>query len=78
MAALTGFAALLLAAASIQAAESPPTGAASVPADAEKGEAQQRPAGEGEAGGPVAPSVRRPPDDSELDSNAIVDFPQDI
>lgn len=77
MAALIGFAALLLAA-SIQAAASPPTGAASLSADAEKGAAQERPAEEGEAGGPTAPSVRRPPDDSELDSNAIVDFPQDI
>lgn len=76
MAALIGFAALLLAA-SIQAAP-PPTGAASLSADAEKGAAQERPAEEGEAGGPTAPSVRRPPDDSELDSNAIVDFPQDI
>lgn len=76
MAALIGFAALLLAT-SIQAAEPPPS-AASASADTEKGEAQERPAGDGEAGGPRAPSVRRPPDDSELDSNAIADFPQDI
>ena len=77
MAALIGFAALLLAA-SIQAAPPPDAGAASLSADAEKGAVQERPAEEGEAGGPTAPSVRRPPDDSELDSNAIVDFPQDI
>ena len=77
MAALIGFAALLLVA-SIQAAAPPPTGAASLSVDAEKGAAQERSAEEGEAGGPTAPSVRRPPDDSELDSNAIVDFPQDI
>lgn len=78
MAALIGFAALLLATSIQAAAAPPPTGAASLSADAEKGAAQERPAEEGEAGGPTAPSVRRPPDDSELDSNAIVDFPQDI
>lgn len=76
MAALIGFAALLLAT-SIQAAEPPPS-AASASADTEKGEAQERSAGDGEADGPRAPSVRRPLDDSELDSNAIADFPQDI
>ena len=77
MAALTGFAALLLTA-SVQAAELPPTDAASASANAEKDGTQERPDGDGNKGAPNAPVVRRPPDDSELESNAVVDFPQDI
>lgn len=77
MAALIGFAALLLTA-SIQAAAPLATAEASAPADAEENRVRERPDGDGEQAGANAPAVRRPPDDSELDSNAVVDFPQDI
>ncbi len=77
MAALIGFAALLLTA-SVQAAEPSPAGHAPPLVNIESDAALEPPRGNVGDVDLGKPAVRRPPDDSELDSNAIVDFPQDI